>query len=170
MPTREMAEHLFSENYELINTAATLLWEHHDELDLLVNDYESRLLLFNRGRTKDDFPYSRMSLTDEEKETIFAAWGVLNQNGASITYHMSLPSQAPVIAIHCGFDEFGRGFGYYYIRPVGYSDDDCLQATVDGRIESNGYSNANTYVEWLPLDNDYWYQGTTAGALHDVTD
>ncbi len=167
MPTKEKAKELFDENYELINVAVTLLWEHYYELDCLVNDGESRLLLYNRGRTKDDFPYSRTSLTDEEKDTIFAAWSVLDKNGASITYHMSLPDQAPVIAIHCGFDEMGRSFGYYYIRPVGYNDNDCLQATVDKRIEYNNYSNINAYIEWLPLDNDYWYQGTTAVVLYE---
>ena len=36
MPTREKAEYLFAENYELINTAVRLLWKHHDELDGLV--------------------------------------------------------------------------------------------------------------------------------------
>lgn len=167
MPTKEKTEYLFSENYEIINTAVTLLWEHHYELDCLVNDGEDTLLLYNRGRIKDDFPYSQTSLTAEEKEQIFSAWRVLDKNGASITYHMSLPDQAPVIAIHCGFDEMGRGFGYYYIRPVENEENDSLQYTVDKRIVYNGYSNSNAYVEWLPLGNDYWYQGTTAMVLYE---
>lgn len=167
MPTRERAEYLFGENYELINTAVTLLWEHYYELDSLVNDGEDTLLLYNRGRTKDDFPYSRTSLTAEEKSQIFAAWSVLDENGASITYHMSVPDQAPVIAIHCGFDEMGRSFGYFYIRPVGNEENDSLQDTVDKRIAYNGYNNSNAYVEWLPLGTDYWYQGTTAIVLYE---
>lgn len=83
------------------------------ELDGLVIDGESRLLLYSRGRTQEEFPYSRTSLTTGEKSLIFAAWSVLDENGVSITYHMSLPDQAPVIAIHCGFDEIGRSFGYF---------------------------------------------------------
>lgn len=167
MPTKEKAECLFVENYELINSAVSLLWEHYYELDCLVNDGEDTLLLYNRGRTKDDFPYSRTSLTVEEKSTIFSAWSILDKNGASITYHMSLPDQAPVIAIHCGFDEIGRSFGYFYIRPVIKSEDGYSQDTINKRIEYNGYSNVNVYVEWLPLDNDYWYQGTTEMVLYE---
>ena len=166
MPTREKAEYLFAENYELINTAVRLLWKHHDELDGLVIDGESRLLLYSRGRTQEEFPYSRTSLTTGEKSLIFAAWSVLDENGVSITYHMSLPDQAPVIAIHCGFDEIGRSFGYFYIRPVENEENGSLQDTVDKRIVCNGYSNLNAYVEWVPL-SDYWYQGTTAMVLYE---
>ena len=56
MPTKEKAMELFGEHYELINSAAALIWEHYAELDRLVNEGESRLLLYNYGRTKDDFP------------------------------------------------------------------------------------------------------------------
>lgn len=167
MPTKEGARKLFDENYELINTAVTLLWKHYDELDSLVNDGEDTLLLYSRGRTKDDFPYSRTLLASEEKSQIFTAWSVLDENGASITYHMSLPDQAPVIAIHCGFDEMGRSFGYYYIRPVENEENGSLQDAVEKRILYNGYNNSNAYVEWLPLSNDYWYQGTTAMVLYN---
>lgn len=79
MPTREKAEYLFAENYELINTAVRLLWKHHDELDGLVIDGENRLLLYSRGRTQEEFPYSRTSLTTGEKSLIFAAWSVLDE-------------------------------------------------------------------------------------------
>lgn len=77
----------------------------------------------------------------------------------------SLPDQAPVIAIHCGFDEMGRSFGYFYIRPVANEENGSLQDTVDKRIVYNGYNNSNSYAEWLSLSNDYWYQGTTAMVL-----
>ncbi len=136
------------------------------ELDGLAIDGESRLLLYSRGRTQEEFPYSRTSLTTGEKSLIFAAWSVLDENGVLITYHMSLPDQAPVIAIHCGFDEMGRSFGYYYIRPVENEENGGLQDTVDKRIVCNGYSNLNAYVEWVPL-SDYWYQGTTAMVLYE---
>lgn len=170
MPTKEKAELLFSENYELINTAAELLWKHCYELDDLINDGESTLLLYSRGRTKDDFPYTRTSLTAEEKSKVFSAWSILDENGVSVTYHMSLTDQAPVIAIHCGFDELGRSFGYFYIRPVENSQNDCLQDTVDKRIEYNGYNNENTYAEWLALDSAYWYQGITTMVLWRFSD
>lgn len=51
------------------------------ELDGLVIDGESRLLLYSRGRTQEEFPYSRTSLTTGEKSLIFAAWSVLDENG-----------------------------------------------------------------------------------------
>lgn len=165
VPTREKAEHLFGENYELINTAVTILWEHYYELDNLVNDGESTLLLYSCGKMKDDFPYSGTSLTEEERSQVFAAWSALDENGASITYHKSLPDQTPMIAIHCGFDEMGRSFGYFYIRPVANEENGSLQDTVDKRIVYNGYNNSNSYAEWLSLSNDYWYQGTTAMVL-----
>ena len=79
---------------------------------------------------------------------------------------MSLPEQAPVIAVHCGYDKIGRAFGYYYIRPVETSENDSAQDTVEKRIACNNYNNANSYVEWQPLDYDYWYQGTTKMELY----
>lgn len=166
MPTKEKAQELFVENYELINTAATLLWEHYDELDCLVSDGEDMVNMYSHGRKEDDFPYTQTSLTSEEKSAIFAAWRLLGTNGLQVTYHMSLPEQAPVIAVHCGYDKIGRAFGYYYIRPVETSVNDSAQDTVEKRIACNNYNNANSYVEWQPLDYDYWYQGTTKMELY----
>lgn len=160
MPTREKAEELFRDNFALIDSAAALLWEHHDELDTLVSDGESRVNMYSNGRTEDDFPYSKTSLTEEDKAVIFSAWRLLGSNALNVTYHMALPGQAPVIALYCGYDEQGRSFGYYYIRPV--EEGDAAQDTVTRRIESNGYSNTLSYAEWQPLDCDFWYQGTTA--------
>ena len=160
MPTRERAEELFRDNFALIDSAVSLLWEHHDELDALVSDGESRVNMYSNGRTEEDFPYSQTSLTEEEKAVIFSAWRLLGSNALNVTYHAALPGQAPVIALYCGYDEQGRSFGYFYIRPV--EEGDAAQDTVARRIESNGYSNALSYAEWQPLDHDDWYQGTTA--------
>lgn len=161
MPTMEEAQRLFNEHYELINTSVELLWAHHAELDQLVNEGESRLLLFSQGMTEADFPYKQTSLTEEEIARIFTAWRTLAENGVSVTYHMALPDQAPVIAIHCGFDAEGRSFGYFYIRPI-ETDAVLAQAAVDRRIACNGYNNAASYASWQALPYDHWYQGKTA--------
>ena len=161
--TKEKAQALFDENFPLIDAAAQLLWEHHAELDSLVSEGESRVNLYSRGRKETDFPYNRMSLTAEEKATIFAAWRILDPCGLSVTYHMALSNQAPVIALHCGYDEAGHSFGCFYIRPVAEHEEGMTpQDTVARRIERNNYSNPKSYAQWYSLDHDNWYQGTTA--------
>ena len=70
-PTKEMGEKLFHENFDLVNDAAELIWEHYDEFDNLVIEGESKLHLFCNGWTKDYYPYSETSLTKKEKDIIY---------------------------------------------------------------------------------------------------
>ena len=65
MPTRGRAEELFRDNFALIDSAVSLLWEHHDELDALVSDGESRGNMYSNGRTEEGVPCSRTPLPGE---------------------------------------------------------------------------------------------------------
>ena len=82
-PTKEMGEKLFHENFDLVNDAAELIWEHYDEFDNLVIEGESKLHLFCNGWTKDYYPYSETSLTKKEKDKIFEAWNTLAANACT---------------------------------------------------------------------------------------
>lgn len=160
-PTKEMGEKLFHENFDLVNDAAELIWEHYDEFDNLVIEGESKLHLFCNGWTKDYYPYSETSLTKKEKDKIFEAWNTLAANACDVTYYISHPTMAPIIAIHCGFDEDNNTFSYFYIRPVATHDKNIVpEETVKKSITGNNFNNPISYLQWLPIDNTYWYQGT----------
>ncbi|MGN1021433.1 MAG: hypothetical protein ACI4O7_13800 [Aristaeellaceae bacterium] len=120
MPTKEKAQELFHDNYALINTAATLLWEHYDELDCLVSDGKSMVNMYSNGRSEDDFPYSQTSLTEDEKAVIFTAWRLLGSNVLNVTYHMSLPEQAPVIALYGHYHDGTHTFHIWYGGVLSY--------------------------------------------------
>lgn len=107
---------------------------------------------------------------------MYACFGIHHEEEVGVLIHliqkggiivkklaMTLPDQAPVIAIHCGYDEQKRSFGDYYIRPVENAENGDAQATVDKRILYNGYKNPNSYAEWQPLSSEYWHQGTMYG-------
>lgn len=166
LPTKAKAQELFQAHFDEIDAAAALLWSHYAELDALVLEGDYRLHVFSHGWSKDDWRYARTSLTEGEKDQIFAAWSLLDENGCSITYHMSDPILAPTLALHCGYDETGRSFAFYYIRPVEDADDGISpEETVQRRLHSLGVWNPNTFLDWSPLEAEYWYQGTKAHIL-----
>lgn len=169
MPTKRTGQLLFHENYSEINEVVELLWEHCAEFDAMVSDGEDTLHLFSRGWAKEDWRYARTSLSEAEKDSIFSVWNLLDSNGLSVTYYQSHPTLAPVFALHCGFDEEGRSFGYYFIRPINGADAALTpQETVETRIVSEGFNNPNSYAEWSETEYAYWYQGTTRDVLYDV--
>ena len=169
MPTKSAGQQLFHEHYPEINKVIELLWEHYAEFDALVSEGEDTLHLFSRGWTKEDWRYARTTLTEDEKDRIFSVWNLLDTNALSVTYYQSHPTLAPVIALHCGFDEDGRSFGYYYIRPINGDDAELTpQETIDKRISNEGFSNPNSYAEWSETEFEYWYQGTTKDALYEI--
>ena len=169
MPTKSAGQQLFHEHYPEINEVVGLLWEHYAEFDSLILEGEDTLHLFSRGWTKEDWRYARTTLTEEEKDRIFSVWSLLDTNGLSVTYYQSHPTLAPVIALHCGFDESGRSFSYYYIRPTD-SDDAVLtpQEAIDKRIVNEGFNNPNSYAEWSETEFEYWYQSTTKDVLYEI--
>lgn len=169
MPTKSAGQQLFHELYLEINEVVELLWAHGTEFDSMVSEGEDTLHLFSRGWTKEDWRYARTSLSVAEKESIFSVWNLLDSNGLSVTYYQSHPTLAPVFALHCGFDEEGRSFGYYFIRPINRADAALTpQETVETRIVSEGFNNPNSYAEWSETEFAYWYQGTTRDVLYDV--
>lgn len=169
MPTKSAGQQLFHEHYPEINKVIDLLWEHYAEFDDLVFEGEDTLHLFSRGWTKEDWRYAQSSLTEEEKDCVFSLWSLLDTNGLSVTYYQSHPTLAPVFALHCGFDEDGRSFGYYYIRPVNGDDAELMpQEAIDKRIFNEGFSNPDSYAEWSETEYKYWHQGTTQAVLYDV--
>lgn len=169
MPTKRTGQLLFHENYSEINEVVELLWAHGTEFDSMVSEGEDTLHLFSRGWTKEDWRYARTTLTEDEKDRIFSVWNLLDTNALSVTYYQSHPTLAPVIALHCGFDEDGRSFGYYYIRPVNDTDAELTsQETIDKRIANEGFNNPNSYAEWSETEFEYWYQGTTTDVLYEI--
>lgn len=169
MPTKRTGQLLFHENYSEINEVVELLWAHGTEFDSMVSEGEDTLHLFSRGWTKEDWRYARTTLTEDEKDRIFSVWNLLDTNALSVTYYQSHPTLAPVIALYCGFDEDGRSFGYYYIRPVNDTDAELTsQETIDKRIANEGFNNPNSYAEWSETEFEYWYQGTTTDVLYEI--
>lgn len=141
MPTKSAGQQLFHEHYLEINEVVELLWVHGTEFDSMFSEGEDTLHLFSRGWTKEDWRYARTTLTEDEKDRIFSVWNLLDTNALSVTYYQSHPTLAPVIALHCGFDEDGRSFGYYYIRPVNGDDAELTpQETIDKRIVNEWFT------------------------------
>ena len=171
MPTKRAGQQLFHEHYLEINEVVELLWAHGTEFDSMVSEGEDTLHLFSRGWTKEDWRYARTTLTEDEKDRIFSVWNLLDTNALSVTYYQSHPTLAPVITLHCGFDEDGRSFGYYYIRPVNDTDAELTsQETIDKRIANEGFNNPNSYAEWSETEFEYWYQGTIQAVLYEVNE